>query len=87
MDEVFRRRVTIEYTRDITEANPDGRGTHTVGKARMRCDVELVINLKNIALHMGARACLSKAGKCRDGEVTVKRVGEPLEVKREMRGG
>jgi hypothetical protein len=79
----MKQRVTIEYEQDILETNPDGRSTHTVAVARMRCEVEIDIDMSSIIYGMGARACQSKNGKCRDGYVTVKRIGKPSELSRE----
>jgi len=49
----------------------------------MRGEVEIEIDLNGIADHMGAVACRSKGGLCKDGYVRVKRVGTPVELARE----
>ena len=49
---------------------------------RSECQVEVFIDWDSIARVMGARACTSKTGKCVDGFVTVKRVGQPKEMSR-----
>jgi hypothetical protein len=73
------RRVTIQYGQDIR--NDVGR---YIGRATMECEIEVEINLDGIELGMGARACRSKSGRCKSGNVLVKRKGRPREVSREI---
>lgn len=47
---------------------------------RFQCIVEVIVDLDSIARYMGSRACTSKGGICKDGFVTVKKMGIPKEV-------
>lgn len=82
MSNFYRERFTIEYTDDIRD---DSGNRHVIGKKRMKCEIEVYIDLAEVARVMGSRACASKGGKCQDGYTTVKRVGQAVELSREMK--
>lgn len=84
MQPTFRERVTIEYNEPVLEQSEDGRYTRTVGHVRMQCEVDVIIDLRDIARYLGARACKSKTGRSKDGYVAVYRVGKPVELSRKL---
>ena len=49
----------------------------------MRCEVELVLREDAAVSRMGVKAAKSVNGECRDGDVTVRRVGVPTEISRQ----
>lgn len=81
---------SVDYSESIVEIVPvTGEGCRgsrgkVIGKKRMRCKVEVQIDLDAIIRVMGAKAASSKTGKSQDGFVTVKRIGAPVEVFREL---
>lgn len=94
MEKVITRWVTVDYTETITEEvpvqpHPDGypvrgKSYRPIGKKRMRCKVEITVDLEGIAADLGRKAATSKGGKSQDGYVRVKRTGPPEELSREM---
>lgn len=82
MSKFYRERFTVEYSDDIRQ---DERGRSVIGKKRMKCEIEVYIDLTEVARVMGSKACASKGGFCVDGYTTVKRVGQAVELSREMK--
>jgi hypothetical protein len=86
MAEIYRRRAVVDYEEPIHQELPSGqgRGYTCIGKRRMRCEVELDLDVSEVLRVMGAKACRSKGGRCVDGHLTVKRAGTPVELSREV---
>lgn len=79
---MHRQRNLIEYENNEMGPVSVGSGVVVAARNRMRCEVEVFIDFGGIVYGMGPTACQSKSGKCRDGHVTVKRIGAPVEVSR-----
>lgn len=76
---------TLEFDEDIREPIEGQRATRSVGTRRVRCQVEISLDLETVANRMGRKAATSKSGRCVDGLLSVRRIGQVQEVSRQMK--
>lgn len=74
----------VEWEEDVRAAEPADGYRPIIGRRRMKCEVQVVIDLPAVVRNLGRRAATNVTKKSVDGSVTVRRLGDPVEVARVM---